>query len=216
MAQRVGAMLDDSGQPDPALNAERRARREIEEMLEICRGILVRGEIAEAEATAFAAWTRHHPELADLWPASVVARRLASIFVEGMLTCEDWEELLALLEMVRGTDSLTATDAELSHYLALDEPPPPIVVPGNRFCFTGRFLFGTRRACKATIIARGGEVLDNVRPDLDYLVIGLLGSRNWIHVTRGLKIHQAIEYRQQGRGVAMVSEKHWAEQLSQT
>lgn len=209
----MSATPDHNGQPYRAFGAQLRTHREIEEMLEICRGILVVGEIDEAEARAFAVWARRHPELAELWPASVVARRLASIFIDGAVTCDEWEELLALLEMAQGTDPLTASDAELTSYLGLDHPPPPIVVPGKRFCFTGRFFFGTRRACEAMIADGGGEVLDSVRRDLDYLVIGLLGSRNWLHAMHGVKIQRAIEYREQGAGIAIVSEKHWAAQL---
>ena len=205
--------LDDIGQPYPAFHARPRTHREIEEMLEVCRGILAVGEVDEAEARAFAGWARHHPDLAERWPASVVARRLASIFIDGTVTCDEWEELLALLETVGGTDALIVSEAELTCYVGLDDPPPPIVVPGKRFCFTGRFFFGTRRACHTTIIDGGGEVLDIVRPDLDYLVVGLLGSRNWIHARRGLKIQQAIAYREQGAGIAIVSERHWAAQL---
>jgi hypothetical protein len=209
----MSATLDDNGRPYRAFDAQLRAHREIAEMLEICRGILVVGQIDEAEARAFAVWARHHPELAGRWPASVVARRLASLFIDGTVARDEWEELLALLEIAKGTAPLSASDAELASYLGLDDPPPPIVVPGKRFCFTGRFFFGTRRVCEAIVIDGGGEVLDAVRRDLDYLVIGLLGSRNWIHAMHGVKIQKAIEYRERGAGIAIVSEKHWAAQL---
>jgi hypothetical protein len=206
-------MLDPDGQPHSGFQAQLRTRPAIEEMLGLCRGLIFDGDIRKTEATALADWVRQHREIADIWPASVVARRLAGSFIHGMITTSERARLQELLERVEGTDPLTASEAEWSHYLALNEPPPPIVIPDKRFCFIGNFFFGTRQACGAAVIDRGGEVLDAVRRDLDYLVIGLVGGRDWIQVAHGGELQQAISYRSHGGTPAIVSEKHWAAQL---
>ena len=43
---------DDHGQPDAAINVERRVRRDMAEMLGLCKGVLVDGEVSEEEAFA--------------------------------------------------------------------------------------------------------------------------------------------------------------------
>jgi hypothetical protein len=173
------------------------------------------GEIADAEALAFARWTQNHRDVADTWPASIVARRLHRIFVDGMVTSEECLALRELLDLVLGTDPLTASEPEWSDYFGLDDPPPRIVVPGKRFCFLGTFFFGTQRSCKAEVVDRGGEVFDTVRQDLDYVVVGLLGNPAWASSREGVEIQKAANYRGMGLGPAIVSEKEWAGQLQQ-
>ena len=206
-------MADDNGHRHSALNTERRTRRGIDEMLGRCRSVIFDGEIAEAEARELARWLQNHRDVADTWPASSVARRLDRIFVDGTVTSEECLALRELLELVLGTDPLTASEAEWSDHFGLDDPPPRIVVPGKRFCFLGKFFFGTQRSCKAEIVDRGGEVFDTVRQDLDYVVVGLLGNPAWASSRDGVEIQKAAQYRDMGLGPAIVSEKDWAGQL---
>jgi hypothetical protein len=207
-------VLDDKDPRHPTLKGPLDARQSIDAMLGLCRCLIFDGEIAITEATALAEWVRQHREVADIWPASVVARRLADSFVHGMVTTSERARLQELLEQIESPHPLTASEAEWSNCLALDDPPPPVVIPDKRFCFIGKFFFGTRQACGAAVIDRGGKVLDTVRGDLDYLVIGLVGGRDWIEVIHGGKLQQAISYRAHGGRPAIVSEKHWAAQLT--
>lgn len=55
---------------------------------------------------------------------------------------------------------------------------------------------------------RGGAIA-SVSKKLDYLVIGEIGSRDWIHSTHGRKIEKAVELRNGGARLAIVSERHW-------
>ena len=190
-------------------------RRGIDAMLGLCRGVIFDGEIAEAEAAGLARWIRDHRETADTWPADIVARRLGRIFVDGMVTAEEQAALRELSELVLGTDPITASDAEWSDSFGLVDTPAPIVIPGKRFCFLGKFFFGTRRLCKAEVVDRGGEVFDTVRQDLDYVVIGLLGHPPWASSREGVEIQKAANYRAMGLGPAIVSEREWARQLRQ-
>jgi len=46
----------------------------------------------------------------------------------------------------------------------------------------------------------------------DYLVIGEIGSSNWVHSSFGRKIEKAMELKEKGR-ISIVSEKHMQEFL---
>jgi hypothetical protein len=48
-----------------------------------------------------------------------------------------------------------------------------------------------------------------ITKDLNYLVIGEVGSRDWIHSTHGRKIEKAIDYNDRGCRIAIVTEQHW-------
>jgi hypothetical protein len=48
---------------------------------------------------------------------------------------------------------------------------------------------------------------------LAYLIIGEIGSRDWIHSTHGRKIEKALEHNAGGARIAIIGEQHWFEQL---
>jgi hypothetical protein len=48
------------------------------------------------------------------------------------------------------------------------------------------------------------------------LVIGEIGSQDWLHSTHGRKIEKAIEYNDTGAKIAIVPEKHWYECVSRS
>ncbi len=48
---------------------------------------------------------------------------------------------------------------------------------------------------------------------LDYLVVGLLGSRDWKLSSHGTKIMQAVEHKAKGRPIRIISEEAWLKAL---
>ena len=123
------------------------------------------------------------------------------------------EDLKFLLEQITGSDAETAALEDRATELPLNSPPPEIIIPDRMFCFTGKFYFGNRRECQHAVEKLGGAWHKAPRLDTDYLVIGLLGSRDWAHSSFGRKIEKAVKYQHHGEGIAIVSEKHWAEFL---
>jgi NAD-dependent DNA ligase len=75
-----------------------------------------------------------------------------------------------------------------------DAPMPYFTVAGHVFIFTGKFEIGSREACQNAIIARGGRAPDQKRVsrNVDYLVIGTMGSTAWKKVAYGTKIEDAL------------------------
>jgi hypothetical protein len=41
------------------------------------------------------------------------------------------------------------------------------------------------------------------------LVIGTFASRDWANTNYGRKIERAVELRQSGSGISIISEEHW-------
>ncbi|MNF12093.1 hypothetical protein D3C80_2134780 [compost metagenome] len=44
---------------------------------------------------------------------------------------------------------------------------------------------------------------------IHYLVVGAIGNEQWLHSTYGTKIKKAVELREAGAPLAIVSEEHW-------
>lgn len=200
--------LDQDGQPlSLAWNFRRRADAGIDELIGFIRGILADGEVTEAETTSLAAWTLKHREIASDWPVNVLARRLNRIFADGSVDETEREDLKELLCDILGENENPLVTPATT--LPLCKPAPDVIFDQNVFVMTGKFAFGPRRICEAEVLARGGRVGTSVTLQTSYLVIGSVGSRDWIHSSWGRKIEKAAQYRELCP-LAIISEQHWA------
>lgn len=80
---------------------------------------------------------------------------------------------------------------------------------GRMFLFTGTMAYGPRKACEALVVERGGSIAAGVSKKTHYLVIGSIGNEQWLHSSYGTKITKAVEIREVGANIAIVSEAHW-------
>jgi len=203
-----GPQLDQDGQPlGLAWNFRRRADAGIDELIGFVRGLLADGEISEAETISLAAWTLKHREIASDWPVNVLAKRLNRIFADGRVDDTEREDLKELLVEILGENEDPLVTPSTS--LPLCKPAPDVIFDQNVFVMTGKFAFGPRRICEAEVLARGGRVGTSVTLQTSYVVIGSVGSRDWIHSSWGRKIEKAARYRELCP-LAIVSERHWS------
>lgn len=205
---------DSHGQPlNSEFNVARRRDRDIAEMLGLAKGILADGVVSPAEASLLRDWSRQHPECVSSWPGNVLHQRLERVFLDGVVSQEEQEDLAALLRDLVGGQAGIIAGEDAASSLPLDQPPPPVEFTGALFVFTGKFAFGPRKVCEEAVVKLGGRCGSNVTRDLRYLVVGTFGSRDWIQSSYGRKIEQAVEYRTRGDRVAILSEDYWAAAL---
>jgi len=188
------------------------ARREISEMLGVCRGVIADGVVTPEEVQFLDTWLTAHPLAASGFPGSAIAVRLRRIYADRTVTDEERADLLALLQDATGQVSNQAVTAPTR--LPLDEPAPPVTFEGFTFCFTGKFASGTRSWCEGETTARGGVCNSGVDGGLRYLVIGSVGNEQWAHSSFGRKIEKAIALKSSGAPLAVISEQHWCEALT--
>ena len=208
-------MKDDDGQPiNKALNRNLRIRRDIDELLGICRGLAADGKVNLEEARFLEGWLKLNPETAQQWPAKILSERLRRILADGLLDQVEERELLALLVEVTGGDPSCLTASSLTSKLPLNDPLPRVTIGTRHFCFTGKFLYGSRDTCHEAVIRRGGVAVDSITQHLDFLVIGVIGSRDWLHSVYGTKIKKAVDYRDSGVPLAIIAEEHFVKALA--
>jgi NAD-dependent DNA ligase len=99
-------------------------------------------------------------------------------------------------------------EASMSTELPFTKPPPTIDFVDRAFCFTGKFFSGTRSWCEEQVARRGAHC-GAITRDLNFLIIGEIGSRDWIHSTHGRKIEKAIEYNERGCSIGIIGEQYW-------
>ncbi len=114
----------------------------------------------------------------------------------------DWERILYGKFEARAASLFAAASP-------FEEPEPSVTFAGKHFCFTGKFEFGTRKACQAAIEQLGGISDADVHDGTDYLVIGKLGSAAFAKQGYGRKIEWAIVARSEYGSPAILSEDHW-------
>ncbi len=144
--------LDEHGQPvNRGFNAWSIYRRSIDEMLGLCKGVILDGHVTDSEAVALDEWLAAHPEVARTWPGNILAQRLRTIFANAIVEEDERADLKDLLEKITGPDSDFTTVGGQSTTLPLDEPPPT----NYAFCFTGRFVRG--EVCQGEVLCRRQE-----------------------------------------------------------
>jgi hypothetical protein len=60
-------------------------------------------------------------------------------------------------------------------------------------------------------MALGASANDSPTNKTSYLVIGSIGSTDWVHSTHGRKIEKAVRLRTEGRPIHIIAEEYWAE-----
>ena len=205
--------VDSHGQPlNRNWNANRLTERSTDELIGICRGLIVDKVVSEEEAGFLKSWLNTYREAAGSWPGNVIAARLDKVFEDGIIDPEERDDLFNLLREVTGekTDLLSSNR---STTLPFTKPAPPIFFTDQHFCLTGRFAWGSRAHCETEIKSRGGRTQPNVTQQTGFLVVGTIGSTDWLHSTHGRKIEHAVELAGRNHPIAIVSEEHWVDHL---
>lgn len=203
---------DINGKPLPLFKAARENVQDkaVDQLTGICAGILSDGVVNQKEAEFFAEWVKAHVPLQPAWPFTDILGRLERIFADGVCDEEEREELRQVMAALCGAREEAKPGEAYSTSLPLDNPPPAVTFPGKRFHVTGQFAYGSRSKVVEAITSKGGIGLDS-KPtrEANYLVIGVFASENWATTSFGRKIERAVELRESGTGLAIVSEEHW-------
>jgi len=187
--------------------------RLIDELIGVCRGVIADGRVDEAEAIFLGQWIENHREIADRWPVNILYTRLVEMLKDGILSTEEQVELLGTLRDLTGESTLYQ-EPNRSTSLPLNKPAPEVSFSDKTFSLTGRFVFGSKVDCEETILEMGGDIVDMPSSDTDFLVIGELCSPEWVHTTFGRSIERAVELRESGSNICIISEEHWVDALA--
>jgi hypothetical protein len=196
-------------------DSERIARRNLDELIGACRGMLTDGKLTDDEIVAIHEFIETHPGVLTEWPAYVLWDRLGAVLEDAQVDENERAELVGVIRQMLGAagDVPVPMAEQLPTQLPLDDPPPDVRFRDRLFSVTGRFVYGTRRRVEDAIADRGGGCLDYVRQDTDYLVIGTIGTNAWLHSTHGTKIKKAVRLREQGSKPRIICERHWVQFL---
>ena len=207
--------LDEDGQlKNRWVNSRRLSDRSIDELIGMCKGILADVAINEDEVNFLRLWLEANQEYIDQWPANILSQRIIEILSDSIVDKGEKEDLFNLLnEITGGTKTFYDGLKNNSTTLPYCKPAPDIKFKSKLFCLTGQFLYGTRDRCKKEVMQRGGITQKQPAQNTNYLVIGHLGSTDWMHTSFGRKIEAAVKFKSSGIPISIVSEEHWVKYL---
>lgn len=204
-------ILDEHGQPlNRRYSAKRLNDRAIDELIGLSRGIIADQNVNDKEAIFLRSWMEANVSYCEDPIVNQLYRRIQEMLIDGIFDQDEQKELHQILAEFTGKSTVQHSHI-LAATLPLCNPLPRVEFPTMTFCMTGRFAYGPRKICEEVIVERGGKTNKNVSSKVDYLVIGTFCSTDWLHTSYGLKIKNAMELRETGMPIAIISEDHWAQ-----
>ncbi|WP_294312678.1 BRCT domain-containing protein [uncultured Sphingomonas sp.] len=193
------------------VGSDRITSRQIDELVGLARGIAADGVINQGEVEFLQKWLAANIAISDQPMIRRLYDRVNTIMADEIADAEECRDLLGTL------NDFSNRDFELGEVLKattlpLCDPAPVLRFDGRRYCFTGTFNYGGRRDCEDAIVARGGSA-GSLTQKTDVLVIGVYATESWKHSSFGTKIVKAVDWRESGLPIAIVSEDHWARHL---
>jgi NAD-dependent DNA ligase len=193
------------------VGGDRISSRQVDELIGIARGLVADEHINQAEIEFLQKWLAANVEISRQPLIRVLYTRVNEVLADGVADDEEKAELLDTLGRFSNRDFEIGEPLKATT-LPLCRPAPPLSFEGRRYTFTGTFNYGQRKHCEAAVIERGATA-GSIAQKTNVLVIGVYATESWKHSSFGNKILQAVEWREQGFPISIVSEEHWASHL---
>ena len=181
--------------------------RQTSELIGIARGVLADGKLCDVEIEFLYKWLVANEQVSLNPVVSVLYKRVSEILSNGIVNEDERQELFDTLTQLTGNDFVVGEILKATT-LPLDDPAPDVTFLNKHFCFTGTFVFGSRRECEAAVESKGGSS-GGLAHKTDFLVIGEYATDSWQQSSFGRKIERAIDLKGEGFPVAIISEPHW-------
>ncbi|MCW9026706.1 MAG: BRCT domain-containing protein [Thiovulaceae bacterium] len=182
--------------------------RQIDTLIGISKGLVADGKVDQSEAEFLLGWLIQARQNTENPVIINLLSKVETMLEDGILDPDESAELFSLLHKINGEPSEIGELAKTTS-LPIDHPLPPITFDSMEFLFTGTCAYGTRKQCQAAIETLGGINAKGVTKKLNYLVLGTYVTDSWAHETYGRKIEKAMEYRDQGVPLVIITEEHW-------
>jgi NAD-dependent DNA ligase len=190
---------------------ERISNRQVNGLIGIARGIAADGSINQAEVEFLQKWLANNVDISGQPVIRTLYRRVEEILADGSLDDDEKVELLETLGRFADRD-FELGEVLKSSSLPLCDPLPKLSFPARNYCFTGTFNYGDRKRCEAAVRALGAEA-GPLTKSTHVLVVGIYATDSWKHSAFGNKILKAVQLRDKGHPINIVSEVHWIKHL---
>ncbi|HCT04864.1 MAG TPA: NAD-dependent DNA ligase [Pseudomonas sp.] len=184
-------------------------RRSADALIGITAGLTADGKINQLEAEFLKTWIETHLVHLEDPVVNILYQRLADMLSDGVLDENESLELLDILHQFAGISVGAPQRTAVASSLPLNDPEPELDWLNRVFLFTGVMAYGPRKDCESLVLERGGVIGNSVSKKVHFLVVGSIGNEQWLHSSYGAKIKKAVELRNSGAPIAIISETQW-------
>ncbi len=168
-------------------------KKAVQEMQGMAAAMIYDGRVDDNEINLMRDWLNRHIVEAGDWPLSELVAILKKVLADGVVTEQERLDLLNFLAQ------FAAGPQQPQVVQGIFDSAAKIIFADQLFLFTGKLAFGTRKKAENAVVARGGSITSaSVTNELNYLVVGELGSEAWKFSRFGSKIEKAMQMRKCG------------------
>ncbi|MGB3386112.1 MAG: BRCT domain-containing protein [Marinomonas sp.] len=183
----------------------------INEFLGLISGIIADDVINKDEFTYLVQWIKEHEDLVDDVVVRGVVIKLIEFSELESIRESDKEKLLDFLKKVAGVRFIDTGSVDVHPIGGIADEIKSMDHEGAKICFTGVFDTGSRKEIEAIAHDLGAITRKDPSQSIDYVVIGSKVSPDWKNTSLGRKIQKAVEFREAGFPVVILTEKQWLE-----
>lgn len=181
----------------------------INEFLGLISGIVSDNIINAQELKYILGWISTHEDVINHPITKDVSIKVVEFTKIKSPSPEEKSALLTFFKKTTGTnfgETGAATTEPLDHFVDHIES---MTHTNARICFTGVFKKGSRKEVEAIATNLGATTRKDPSKSIDYVIIGSQVSQDWKHTSFGRKIQKAVELRDGGHPLFILTEKHW-------
>jgi len=178
---------------------QRKTTNALNTLMGLVNGIVCDGVLNDVEIQFLSTWMKENIEIAGVYPANIVYRRVKEVLQDGVITEEEKKHLFKELSNLSGNDFANTGSALPEYISSVFDDDPHVIFESNIFVLTGIFLYGTRNVCFQAIERHGGTPRETITTETNYLVVGASASPDWIVANFGRKIQKAAEMVKSGK-----------------
>lgn len=199
---------DDDHTAIRAFNLPSMYDRTIAELSGICAAIVADKVLSDAEISMLNEWLKAKRDFADAWPISEISELIQRILSDGIVTAAERLQLSTFVDSIAASANKSGQASD-----TIFSENPIVAVSGKSFLFTGKLLLCKRAAAQQAVIERGGELAGSPNAQLDYLVVGDLGTEAWKFSRFGRKIEAVMENVRCGSRTQIIRESDFIKAL---
>lgn len=181
----------------------------LNEFLGLISGIVSDDQINEDEFAYLIEWLNKHADLIDDATVKSVVAKMVEFSKLEQITPSDEEALVSFLKQTAGIRFLETGAVDVHPMDHIADSIESMNHERAAICFTGVFNTGTRKEVEAIAIKLGATPRKDPSKSIHYVVIGSQVSPDWKHTSFGRKIQKAIELRESGHPLIILTEQEW-------
>lgn len=172
----------------------------------ILLGITCDNVLNENEVLGLKGWMDENSHLSKNFPFSQISEVLEETLADNFLEQSELDRMLKLFkQFANPNESFCDTESK----------PNSIEIVGKKFCLTGEFENIERKKLEEVLKNNGGFI-KSISKQIDFLIIGSLGSEQYSNGNYGSKTKKAIEINSNGGNIKIIKENDFLEAIAES